>query len=82
VAVIGLLAASRSTPTRADETMAFLTLDDSTGTAECTLFPAVLRRCARELPRTGGALWAAGRAEEQYGVVVTLTVESLRRVPC
>lgn len=79
VAVVGLLAASRSTPTRAAETMAFLTLDDPTGTAECTLFPAVLRRSARELPRTGGALWAAGRVEEQYGVV-TLTVESLRGV--
>jgi DNA polymerase III alpha subunit len=76
--VVGLVAATRHTPTRTGQTMAFLTLDDPSGMAECTLFPAVLRRFAGLLSG-GGALWAAGRAEEQYGVV-TLNVDSLRRL--
>jgi DNA polymerase III alpha subunit len=47
--------------------MAFLTLDDPTGMAECTLFPAVFRHAARELA-AGGPLRAEGRVTEQYGV--------------
>ncbi len=52
---------------------------DEGGMAECTLFPAVFRRYARELAGSG-PLWAAGRAEEQYGVV-TLNAGRLGRLP-
>jgi DNA-directed DNA polymerase III PolC len=79
VAVVGLAAAMRRTPTRAGQTMAFLTLDDPSGMAECTVFPAALRRFA-PLLTAGGPLCAIGRAEEQYGVV-TLNVERLSGLP-
>lgn len=75
VAAVGLAAARRSTPTRSGETMAFLTLDDPTGTAECTLFPAVFRRSVRALA-AGGPLCAVGRVSEQYGAL-GLEVERL-----
>ncbi len=75
VVVAGLAAAHRSAPTKNGETMAFLTLDDPTGTAECTLFPAVFRRAARELAG-GGALSATGRVTAQHGAA-SLEVERL-----
>ncbi len=75
VAVLGLVAARRRTATRNGDMMAFLTLDDPTGSAECTLFPAVFRRVAPDVTRSD-ALWVAGRVTEQYGAV-TLEVERL-----
>ena len=78
VLVGGLVAASRHTPTRRGEPMAFLTLDDPTGTAECTLFPAALARAGPAFAARG-PLWALGRADVQYGAV-SLTVERLGRL--
>jgi len=73
VVVCGLAAARRSAPTKKGETMGFLTLDDPTGTAECTLFPAIFRRATRALA-AGGPLMAAGRVTTQYGAA-SLEVE-------
>ena len=58
--------------------MAFLTLDDPTGTAECTLFPAALTRAGAALAARG-PLWALGRADVHYGAV-RLTVERIGRL--
>ena len=46
VRVVGVLAASRRTPTRKGDTMQFVTLEDETGLLECTLFPRVWKRHA------------------------------------
>jgi DNA polymerase III alpha subunit len=73
VRVIGAAAAARRVPTARGERMLFLTLDDGTGLAECTLFPGAYRRAA---PRLGGLgpFVAEGRVESQYGAV-TLNAE-------
>jgi DNA polymerase III alpha subunit len=75
VQVAGLVAASRRTATRRGESMAFLTLDDPSGTAELTLFPATLER-ARGVFGHRGPLRAIGRPEAQHGAV-SLVVERL-----
>lgn len=75
VEVAGLVAASRRTPTRRGESMAFITLDDPSGTAELTLFPAALER-ARSVFGHRGPLRAIGRPETQHGAV-SLVVELL-----
>jgi DNA polymerase III alpha subunit len=75
VAVAGLVAATRRTPTRNGESMAFVTLDDPTGTAELTLFPAALGR-ARGVLSDRGPLRAVGRPEAHHGAV-SLIVERL-----
>ncbi len=74
-AVIGLVAARRRTSTRHGETMSFLTLDDPTGTAECTLFPAVHRRAAHAMAG-GGPLRVEGVVSEQHGAA-SLEVDRL-----
>ena len=75
VAVAGLVAARRRTPTKSGRPMAFVTLDDPTGTAELTLFPAACGR-ARLAFAHAGPLVAIGRPEAHYGAV-SLNVEWL-----
>jgi len=69
------MAAARRVPTKQGGRMLFLTLDDGTGLAECTLFPDAY---ARAQPRLAGAgpFTATGRVESQYGAV-TVNVETV-----
>ena len=64
--VAGIVSARRRVPTKRGETMLFLTLEDETGLAECTLFPPAYRRFA-SVVRGGGLLVAAGRVENHLG---------------
>jgi error-prone DNA polymerase len=75
VQVTGIMAAARRVPTKQGGRMLFLTLDDGTGLAECTLFPDAY---ARAQPRLAGAgpFVATGRVESQHGAV-TVNVESV-----
>jgi len=75
VRVTGIMAAARRVPTKQGGRMLFLTLDDGTGLAECTLFPDAY---ARAQPRLAGAgpFTATGRVESQYGAV-TVNVETV-----
>lgn len=74
-AVLGLVSASRRVATKRAEPMLFLTLEDPSGLAECTLWPDVYARFGR-LARESGLLLATGVVETQYGAP-TLTVERL-----
>jgi len=75
VQVTGIMAAARRVPTKQGGRMLFLTLDDGTGLAECTLFPDAY---ARAQPRLAGAgpFTAVGRVESQYGAI-TVNVETV-----
>ncbi len=75
VRLAGVMAAVRRVRTTRDEPMLFLTLDDGTGLAECTLFPDAYRRLAGRLGSWGPFL-VAGRVETQHGAIA-LTVEEL-----
>jgi hypothetical protein len=55
--------------------MLFLTLDDGTGLAECTLFPDAYARAQGALTASG-PFTAVGRVESQHGAV-TINVESV-----
>jgi len=79
VRLAGMLAASRTAPTRHGEILQFATLDDPTGLAECLLLPPVYRRLGAIVAR-GGAVWVEGRAEVQHGAS-TLRVERLGTLP-
>lgn len=66
VRLCGLAAAYRRVPTKNGQRMFFLTLDDGTGLAECTLFPAVFAGTAHLFDGLGPYV-VGGRVEEQYG---------------
>lgn len=68
VRVAGLRIASRRLTTRRGQHMAFVTIEDETGLAELTLFPAEWTRHRNELFRDG-PLQAEGRVEEQDGAI-------------
>jgi DNA polymerase-3 subunit alpha len=74
VRVTGLMAAARRVPTKSGEKMFFLTLDDGTGLAECTLFPDVYARCGAVISGHGPYV-LEGVVESQYGEV-TVTAAS------
>jgi DNA polymerase III alpha subunit len=76
--VVGWAAAARRVRTKRDEPMLFLTLEDETGLAECTLFPRVYARYGH-LVRSGGVLRATGRVEAPYGAP-TLNVDRLELI--
>jgi DNA polymerase III alpha subunit len=75
--VLGWAAAARRVRTKRGESMLFLTLEDETGLAECTLFPSVYTRYG-QLVRAGGVLRVTGRVEAPYGAP-TLNAE---RIEC
>ena len=77
VRVTGLMAAARRVPTKDGKRMYFLTLDDGTGLAECTLFPDVYGRSAGELSGSGPYV-VEGTVESQYGEI-TVTATSCRQ---
>lgn len=80
-AVLGILSAARRVPTKQGESMAFLTLEDASGLAECTLFPPVFAREAPKI-RGGWLLYARGKVESPHGAA-TLTVDSIEALgPC
>ena len=68
VRVVGVMAAARRVATARGDRMLFLTLDDGTGLAECTLFPEAYRRAAARLGGFGPFV-AEGRVESAYGAV-------------
>jgi error-prone DNA polymerase len=68
VRVAGVVAAARRVATTRGDTMLFLTLDDGTGLAECSLFPDAYRRAAPLLSGLGPFV-AEGRVESSYGAV-------------
>jgi DNA polymerase III alpha subunit len=75
VRVTGIMAAARRVPTKQGGRMLFLTLDDGTGLAECTLFPDAYARAGPGL--TGGGVYVAtGRVESQHGAI-TINVETV-----
>jgi DNA polymerase III alpha subunit len=74
VRVTGLMAAARRVPTKQGPSMLFLTLDDGTGLAECTLFPDAYARAGPSLSGPGPFV-VEGRVESQHGAV-TVNVES------
>jgi DNA polymerase III alpha subunit len=76
--VVGWAAAARRVRTKRDEPMLFLTLEDDTGLAECTLFPRTYARYGH-LVRSGGILRATGKVEAPYGAP-TLNVGRLEFV--
>jgi DNA polymerase III alpha subunit len=78
VRLTGLAAACRRVPTKSGQRMFFLTLDDGTGLAECTLFPAAFGRSAHVFTGLGPYV-VEGRVESQYGAV-TVNVESCTRL--
>jgi DNA polymerase III alpha subunit len=79
--VVGILTAARRVRTKRGDTMLFLTLEDETGLAECTLFPPVYARFGTAV-RGGWLLQATGTVEAPFGAP-TLTVERLDPVaPC
>ncbi len=73
--VLGLLAAARRVRTKRGESMLFLTLEDESGLAECTLFPPVYARFGT-IVRGGWLLHATGTVEAPFGAP-TLTVDRL-----
>jgi DNA-directed DNA polymerase III PolC len=74
VRVTGLMAAARRVPTRNGERMFFLTLDDGTGLAECTLFPDTYARYGPSISGHGPYV-VEGVVESQYGEI-TVTAAS------
>jgi DNA polymerase III alpha subunit len=79
--VLGILAAARRVRTKRGESMLFLTLEDESGLAECTLFPPVYARFGA-IVRGGWLLHATGTVEAPFGAP-TLTVDRLASVaPC
>ena len=62
VRVTGLMAAARRVPTKQGGRMLFLTLDDGTGLAECTLFPDAY---ARRAGLTGGGMYVVDRPRRE-----------------
>lgn len=81
VSVVGILSAARRVPTKRGDSMLFLTLEDASGLAECTLFPPVYTREAAKI-RGGWLLCARGKVESPHGAA-TLTVESIEALgPC
>ena len=79
VRVGGIVAARRIVPTKNDESMQFVTLEDESGMIECTLFPAIHNLHGRSV-RGLGPYVAEGRIEDQYGAP-TLTVDRIQRLP-
>ena len=77
VRVVGVMAAARRVTTARGDRMLFLTLDDGTGLAECTLFPGAYRQAAAGLAG-GGPFVAEGRVESLHDAV---TVSAERVVP-
>ena len=75
VRVTGIMAAARRVPTKQGGRMLFLTLDDGTGLAECTLFPDAYARAQAALAGAG-PFTATGRVESQHGAV-TINVETV-----
>jgi len=73
VRVVGLVAAARRVTTKQGTRMLFLTLDDGTGLAECTLFPEIYAAAGVTLSGPG-PFALEGRIESQQGAV-TITVE-------
>ncbi|MBN1418693.1 MAG: DNA polymerase III subunit alpha [Planctomycetes bacterium] len=68
VAVAGLLAARKETETQRSRDLAFVTIEDETGLAEGTIFPAVYRRLAPVLSHLGPFRFE-GVVEARYGAV-------------
>jgi DNA-directed DNA polymerase III PolC len=73
--ILGIVSASRRVVTKRGDSMLFLTLEDPSGLAECTLWPDVYARFGA-LVRESGLLLARGIVEAQYGAP-TLAVDSL-----
>jgi DNA polymerase III alpha subunit len=71
VAVVGLPCATRRVETKQGGAMLFLTLADTSGLAECVLFPDAYRALARAV--RGQIVRIEGRVEETLGAI-TLTV--------
>ncbi|MBQ8732255.1 MAG: DNA polymerase III subunit alpha [Oscillospiraceae bacterium] len=61
VSVLAVVSAVKLKITRSDATMAFLTLEDKTGTLEALVFPKVLEKC-RQYTAPGTAILIRGRA--------------------
>jgi len=78
VRVAGWLAAVRRAPTRNNQFMEFLTLEDETALMEVTLFPNVYQRFGH-LVRGYGPYLVEGTVEDQFGAV-TLSAQKLRVV--
>ncbi len=79
--VIGILSAARRVRTKRGESMLFLTLEDASGLAECTLFPQTYAREAGKI-RGGWLLRACGTVESPHGAA-TLTVDAIEALgPC
>jgi DNA-directed DNA polymerase III PolC len=78
-AVAGVLSAHRRAWTaKKKEEMEFATLEDETGLAECTLFPAAFQRFGGRF-RSIGPYFAEGRVEDRAGSA-TLTVSRIVRI--
>ncbi|HYM82346.1 MAG TPA: OB-fold nucleic acid binding domain-containing protein, partial [Candidatus Limnocylindria bacterium] len=77
VAVVGMPCASRRVTTRSGATMAFLTLADRSGLAECVLFPDTFRALAHALG--GRVVRVEGRVDETLGAIA-VTVEKLEQL--
>ncbi|MCG3177697.1 MAG: DNA polymerase III subunit alpha [Phycisphaerae bacterium] len=73
VAVAGILDATRTVQTSRGRLMRFVTLEDATGTVECTLFPEAYRRFGHLFYHVG-PFRVEGRAEDERGAV-TLNVQ-------
>jgi DNA polymerase III alpha subunit len=77
-AVLGIVSAGRRVRTKRGDSMLFLTIEDPTGLAECTLWPRIYQRFGA-LAGEGALLRASGRVEAPYGAP-TLTVECLEAI--
>jgi DNA polymerase III alpha subunit len=78
VRLLGWLIASKNIDTREGAFMAFLSLEDLSGTFEVVLFPAVYQRCGALL-RDRGPYLVAGRVAEENGCH-TVIAEWIRRI--
>ena len=68
VSVIGIMAAARVTRTAKGDTMGFITLEDSTGICEVSLFPSVYSRLRKQITGLGPYI-ITGKVKNQYGSV-------------
>jgi DNA-directed DNA polymerase III PolC len=76
VRVVGVLAASRRTRTKHQETMQFITIGDETGLLECTIFPTT-HHTRLDGP---GPYVVSGKVEDAY-TARNLVVESIVKAP-
>jgi len=77
VRVAGVLAAVRKSPTKNDDYMEFVTLEDEKGVFEVTLFPGVYRKFGRCIDGIGPYV-VEGTVEDRYG---SLSVNARKVAP-